>query len=166
MTTTVDTIALLETLDAVGMAAGVGMWDQNEWFCGADTPTLMLADREFCGTVACFAGWRGLLDGGVRVLVLDNFGDPLEVLSFPDGTKVHRGDLGHWAAKRLGLTTQQAAVLFDGTNTLEDLRAAVVALIEGPDAWREFVNEWVLARPEDEDEDEDADADALDAALV
>lgn len=75
-------------------------------------------DREQCGTAACFAGWRYMLDGhNYRELT----------------NEINEGDIIENAAMSLGIDISIACRMFQGSNTLAELRAMVTALESNPD---------------------------------
>src|SRR6476619_6827832 len=92
-------------------------WDQEKWICG---------------TTACFAGHAVLIDGGVPapdrngvfVKARDD-DDPECVFQRPEGAITAVRDR---ATRILRLTRWRAGFLFDGGNTLNDVRAEVYRL--------------------------------------
>jgi hypothetical protein len=79
-----------------------------------------------------FAGWtlRLTVPGmEVRKDSLD-----VERLFTPDGEHVWIQDIGPWAQRLLGLTDGQAARLFSGTNTLDDIERHVAMIAASREA--------------------------------
>ncbi len=91
------------------------LWDQDVW----------LTD---CGTKACFAGWASKLSG-FKPVVIPASETPLGEIyvSAVNEDDVHVSD---WAAEKLGLTSNEVDVLFDGSNSMGDLRRYVSALLD------------------------------------
>lgn len=93
-------------------------------------------EKWICGTTACFAGHAVLIDGGVPapdrngvfVKARDD-DDPECVIQRLGGPVTAVRDR---AIRILGLTCRQAGDLFDGGNTLDDLRGQVAALVGEP----------------------------------
>lgn len=87
-----------------------------------------------CETGMCFAGWAVTLDGGRWKTRPDEDGHALLVAEAEDDEisrkmgDIHAADRAH---RILGLTDGQADALFEGDNTLDDLRAIVNAICEG-----------------------------------
>jgi len=75
-----------------------------------------------CGTVACFAGWALMLDGITAQHLLDWPYDEY-------GSRFSR--VREEAAKRLGLTLDEAKQLFHGCNTRDMLQLMVKDLLNG-----------------------------------
>lgn len=87
------------------------LWDQEYWFTVTE-----------CGTAACVAGWACLLSGDKPLPLLGKFED-LSV-----GEQAAHVDVQGWmrltrlrAQELLGITEEQADVLFHYENTREDL---------------------------------------------
>lgn len=122
-----DKQALRETMDMVLAMAARGEHDQDVWV----RPSTEASSTEFtCGTQACFCGTRALMDGA-QVLTT-NFA------RLPDGTLIGEG-MGYdgdswteWGRKRFGISPDQATELFWGNNSLEDLKAIVDRICDGP----------------------------------
>lgn len=84
--------------------------------------------RWHCGTTACYAGHAAILDGGewhpqMSIAMVARDDDPPEFL--PGG----RIPVSVRARHILGLTGEQAGWLFDGANTLDDLRGYVYRFV-------------------------------------
>lgn len=101
---------------------------QHRWFARAD-----------CGTAACYAGWACLLSG---YKVEDIKGPHSFNLVAPDGAEVplavlevdeHRPGVSKEARDLLGLTFDEAEMLFEATNTVGMLRLMVKDLVNGDD---------------------------------
>lgn len=109
-------------------------WDQGDWHVeGAYRmnlkrviPEAAVTDNgnEACGTAMCFAGWAAELDPNVTWI------DPSSAVVRTAEGKL---DIETWATKRLGLTSSQAALLFDAGNSIEDLEDFVTRLKDGDD---------------------------------
>lgn len=102
-------------------------WDQNTWCRPPATFHRDAADDEWhCGTVACLAGWTAL-HAGYRPVAYDGVDVELPVTDVarrPDAVGVGARvplPVEHVARRLLGLTPAQAALLFDGGNSLRDL---------------------------------------------
>jgi hypothetical protein len=111
-------------------------WDQGNWitlpasFNGLldDHPGVPLVSLP-CGTACCIAGKVALDAGGLPALVGAGTSAPHyagSIVDMPDGTKV---GVDTFAAERLGITVDQAEVLFSGSNDIEDLRLIIGAII-------------------------------------
>lgn len=92
-----------------------------------------------CGTGMCFAGWAAVLDGGtwydaelkgpwIEDMVARPDDPDLDVFLMRDGARTV--DVECRARRILGLTEDEASELFDGDNTLDDLRRIVRELCE------------------------------------
>jgi hypothetical protein len=113
---TPDADALYETLDEVIAVAPFGGHEQTVW-----------VNKDDCGTAACFCGRRALQDGYQYV--------EAGIVKHPKTGKII-GTSGasswhNWGEKRFGLTIKQAIVLFDGENTVEDLKELVDGIVSG-----------------------------------
>lgn len=113
-------------------------WDQRDW--------RQVADNR-CGTAMCFAGWAAHLDGGRWISDPD---DSLAEYLTPVADDRRRDIItpaDHWlelpgsvigadkrATRILGITEEQAEVLFDEDNSLATLVRLVNALCSDPDA--------------------------------
>lgn len=83
-----------------------------------------------CGTTACFAGHAAILDGGEwedahSDMLLARDDDPREFVYDGNPAVIDIEDRARWI---LGLTNDQAAELFEGRNSLDDLREQVAKL--------------------------------------
>ncbi|MGI5485194.1 hypothetical protein [Microtetraspora malaysiensis] len=102
----------------------------EEWYQGAYR----------CGTGMCFAGWACTFAGGVwaggpdewdgeDLIADEGDGDDASFLyEDMNGNDVYGVSAGRRARRLLGLTPEQATDLFDGHNTLDDLRRIVAEL--------------------------------------
>jgi len=105
-------------------------WDQGHWAIRRPDGTPVNAS---CATACCLAGKTVALDGGRFILDTD-YGQGFQGAFFaemPDGQRV---DVEAYAASRLSLTKRQARALFDGDNTIHDVRRIIADLKEDPDA--------------------------------
>jgi hypothetical protein len=90
-----------------------------------------------CGTAYCVAGWACELNGfdpvvSVHEVYESMLWDSDSDIATPectDGEKTYL--IEHKAQELLGLTSDQASVLFDGSNTLEDCNRYIDALCTG-----------------------------------
>lgn len=88
----------------------------EEWYQGAYVREVQRPN--FCGTVFCFAGHAALIANPEAVPTKD-LQSWSGLLRFPDGTQRRIAEV---AQKDLGLTLRERWNLFDGGNTLNDLR--------------------------------------------
>jgi hypothetical protein len=130
---TVNQELLYETLDAVIAADTVGDWEQGNWVVPSRSQ-----DPGSCGTAACFAGWRAILDG----VYLDG------MLVGRQGGHKPRESIRMYAENRLGLTPEQDGSLFSGGNTLEDLKYMVNAIAGGHDGRALLYEAWAAREEE------------------
>jgi hypothetical protein len=86
-----------------------------------------------CGSTACVAGWAVVVDGGKflddeNVLAVDADADIVEPSRYayrrPDGTEVvvRSVSIERRAQRLLGLEKHEAAALFDGENSYQDVK--------------------------------------------
>ena len=117
-------------------------WDQGHWAISRPDGTPIAAS---CATACCLAGKVVASQGG-RFLLESDYGDYqiATTAELPSGRVV---DVEDFARDHLGLTYEQAAALFDGDNTITDVRRIIGALLEDPDAEVEGSSDY------DEDED-------------
>lgn len=113
-------------------------WDQGNWITLPFEYSLLDGRSEDllasvpCGTACCIAGKVALEAGGRPAVVGIGTDFPHyagSLVNMPDGTKV---GVDEFAARRLGITGDQAEVLFSGSNDIEDLRLIIGALIANP----------------------------------
>lgn len=87
--------------------SGTNLWDQNIWLSKRD-----------CGTSYCIAGYMGqLMEPAFRdddLAEEKNLQNPMGLMGV-----VH---VSEYVRNRLGLTVNQAAVLFQATNTIDNLK--------------------------------------------
>lgn len=116
-------------------------WNQQAWFKVGQRSngepifnkvTLQFEEVNSCNTSMCFAGHAALMSGFDAppkndYLMWRGWGPGLR--------KAETMDVDEYAREVLGLTFEQADVLFQGENTLEDLKEIVENLIENPDAY-------------------------------
>jgi hypothetical protein len=125
-----DKQALRETLDQVIAADAVGLWDQSIWVGPAlvtfeEMESLTANGIWSCGTMGCLAGHRAMMDGYTQLQWRRGLTGGITTWLVNPKTGQEVRDFKGWAKVRLGLTTQQAEVLFDADNTLEDLKRYV-----------------------------------------
>lgn len=110
--------------------------NQDRWHQGAWRIALADLDGpedqpERCGTAFCFAGWKCELDGVTWKQAIptwsggDAFGDERDMIVMPTGGVI---SAERYARKAFGLTREQADLLFDPENELDDLRRIVAEL--------------------------------------
>lgn len=90
--------------------------DQRIWVQGVQ-------EDDSCGTTACFAGWACFLAG----LKQEAVSTDEDYFRF-HGQRTHASDI---APKLLGLTTREADILFEATNSVEELQHMVKKLVNG-----------------------------------
>lgn len=125
-------------------------WHQASWFQHLDPETgdskwhvtiEEVSERNSCGTSFCFAGHVALHEGFPSPPLDSNESWERTI----DGERWPE-HVDTFAMNRLGITTAQADALFDGDNTMTDLRNMVTALHVDPDlhSWelREFANDF------------------------
>lgn len=127
-----ETLQYIESLPNVraedAYPIGIDVFDQYTY--GTDNSDI--TNSEHCGTAACFAGWRYLLDGHTP-------GELFDV----------RCDIISEASSSLGLDSDTAMILFSSNNTLDDLRMYVGALVANPDmTYEEFRKLQPPAKPD------------------
>ncbi len=111
------------------------------WFQATWAELIEGAAENECGTAFCFGGWAAVLHGAT--ITVDDAPDGVAdvLVTPPPGEPANRYDpaADHWdeidihayARGVLGLTYEQGVKLFDGFNTLDDLRRIVSELCEG-----------------------------------
>ncbi len=106
-------------------------WRQGSWYVHVDPETGLekaslrveeVSEVNSCGSSFCFAGHVALAEGFPSP-PLDNHSD--WVRDSPDGGEL----VDEFARKRLGLNHDQADYLFDGGNSLDDLKKLVALLL-------------------------------------
>ena len=108
-----EALAWVEEQDAARRAGQPSSWYQGEWYvCLEDADedqdvedVRQWLNRDSCGTAYCVAGWVVARDTRVRDLPSEEVQDLAQAC--------------------LGLTTNEAAELFSGGNTVWDVREAV-----------------------------------------
>lgn len=127
---------LLETLNYI--KENPQKWMQDVWFgfYDADGNRILepveLEEVNSCNTAFCFAGHAALKTGFPAPPV--NGYEPWVKSEYdPVAARPVRTFVDEYAQKQLGLTWDQADVLFSGDNSLEDLETLVNAIIENPD---------------------------------
>lgn len=129
------------------------LWNQDMWAHTMKLPTeeeagdlaVDQASTELCGTAMCFAGWAVELEVGIDWLWPAGFG--VVAQPAPVGSGFHFADWGgiwpiqSWnstGASLLGLTEEEAEVLFEGTNTLYIIEGLVAAKDAGDKITRDL----------------------------
>jgi hypothetical protein len=152
---------LTETLDHI--KNNPQQWRQDFWFINFDPHgneihekiTLDVEEINSCGTAFCFAGHAALKAGAEA---------PPKDRPWCEGWKVEGSPVEVWSAARLGISNEQADILFDSSNTLNDLEVLVQALIDNPEATQDELgkltswfegDDYCDCGCKDEDEDED-----------
>lgn len=108
-------------------------WNQGYWF--RQQEVYQGNEKSVCGTAMCFAGWKVFLDGYTK-LAQDPLADTDFVRTFSDyrmvnpntGKYVTYWGTREYARDRLGLSDEQADLLFDEDNDLEDLENIVLSI--------------------------------------
>lgn len=98
-------------------------WDQSVWHTN-----VLAEDGTRCGTAYCFAGWTVELSD--RAQWIDPT-DLMVVVELEDATKPLETTVPVAARRLLGLTTEQANLLFDADNTLDQVAGHVAAIKAG-----------------------------------
>jgi hypothetical protein len=117
-----DIEALWLTLKETEEAAKKQLWDQSYW----------MAEMK-CGTTGCFAGHYAISQGCVPALDSHFYDDKTSINDTadcftPEGERVY---IRSFAKEGLGLTEDEADALFEGDNTLSDLRLIIEAISKG-----------------------------------
>lgn len=125
----VNKALLLETLEHI--KNNPQQWRQEFWFINFDhngkeihsAITLNVEELNQCGSAFCFAGHAAIKRGAVP---------PKVDAPWHTGWRVNGEPVEDFAAAELGINHDQAGVLFDPDNTLEDLEKFVEVLIKYP----------------------------------
>lgn len=125
---------LLETLEHI--ENNPQTWEQGDWYVwvGSDGHLvrgyggITVEEVNSCGTAMCFAGHAAIKSGFPPAPAPEVGKTTLSPWKNEHGVEVM-----DYARDRLGLTRGQSDVLFDATNTLEDLRTLVEAIIDNPE---------------------------------
>ena len=150
---------LRETLDHI--KNNPQTWRQDVWFTHVDPETGFRTDElisfdveevNSCGTAFCFAGHAALKSGFVAPPKNSYSHWCKEEYDEASG-RTRTIFVDDHAAKALGITWDQADVLFSGENSMEDLETIVNAIIEDPDISGSELN-GLVDRNEDEDYDD------------
>lgn len=91
---------------------------------------IWVTDFALCGTAACFAGWASLLDGMSAIKLL-RLSEGIEAVRIPGEGGRWRSAVSIHASSILGLTREEADILFGGTNTTPTLELMVKDLVNG-----------------------------------
>jgi len=139
----------LRELDGPALASAVLLliedhqdrWNQSAWRENGQPGERYEDFREdplnpACKTSFCVAGWVAAIDG-VKWVAGDEayVADPARCTcrgAFCQ-TSVHQIATSTYAEKRLGLTVQEGDALFDGDNSLADVRDLIGAIVRGED---------------------------------
>lgn len=92
------------------------LWDQTWW----------RTERVGCGTAYCFAGWAAMLSGAAFVRLEDRTLSNEFVIPAGGGDSIW---IQTYAGQALGISSDKAMDLFNGDNTLADLRRIVGELV-------------------------------------
>ena len=117
-------------------------WDQGHWAINVPAYNAYWGVRKAvpavnCGTACCLAGKTVAFMGGKFLIEADSDGTAVEA-EMPDGTTVF---VEGFAEQVLGLTTAQADALFDGDNTIENVRFVIEQIKDGVEYPDRFPNE-------------------------
>lgn len=96
-------------------------WDQETW------GTRNVRDGEVCNTRFCFAGWTCIEAGHEIVWVQHPWLIGVEIAKVRYAGRLE--DISYTAQKLLGLRQEQAERVFDGDNSLRELRYEVSKLL-------------------------------------
>ena len=114
-------------------------WDQGHWAISLPNGTPIDAS---CATACCMAGRTVAWDGGRFLLEEDPFVGNGRMTAgsaqMPDGRMV---EVDEYARRRLGLSSGQAAALFDGDNKIADVRRVIQQIKDG-EAWPEGASDY------------------------
>lgn len=146
---------LMETLEYI--KDNPQKWLQEAWFALIDPKTgnrvwdIELFDVEeinSCGSAFCFAGHAALKSGFCAPPKSPNSAWRMDI----NGRDVWVED---YAREQLGLTHEQAGVLFAADNSLEDLETIVKAIIDNPEISQYELEEKIGREVDEDDEYED-----------
>lgn len=100
-------------------------WDQGDYIRPRHEIKSGFRTANICGTAKCFAGWACILTPGYKEVIEVDQDDPeysYAYIAGPDGLSI---DIHDTAERLLGLTEYQSGELFDGGNTMADLRRLI-----------------------------------------
>lgn len=106
-------------------------WDQGYWFRSFERWDILNQEdvNTTCGTAMCFAGWKVYLDGHTKFVpaARDEYGDyhDSRMVNPTTGKAVTYAEARDYAMKALGLTEEQADLLFSEDNELYDLERVI-----------------------------------------
>lgn len=107
-------------------------WQQDVWFINRDGTeenfSIEVEEINSCGSAFCFAG-HAALKGGFTRPPANNY-DSWFSRNEETGRVTY---VDEFARDWLGVTNDQADILFSSSNTMDDLRECVAALVEDPD---------------------------------
>lgn len=122
-------------------------WYQGSWVAIVDNdgekvwPENWVDNQNECRTACCFAGQAAVLSGirqpSVKEIQALGYGDWYvsktgeTIWSTKYSTPSGAETVSSWAQEALGLTSWQSEILFEGDNTLRDLRKLVDLIISG-----------------------------------
>lgn len=123
------TLDHIETLEAF---RAEGVYLKDRWNQGTWAIQYRDSDGDLCGTACCFAGWAVHLAGDhfVNDVGCDMEGCDCDeiVAEAPDGNIEH---IAERAQELLGLDWRERGRLFNGSNTLDQLREVVAQIKDG-----------------------------------
>lgn len=141
-------LAWAEEEHAKKLAGQPSEWDQGHWAIHRPDGTPIAAS---CATACCIAGKTVAALGG-RFLLEEDYGLGYQIATDAELPTGERVDVEDYARVQLGLDYEQADALFDGDNTITDVRRIIGALLDDPDAD-------VLGAQDYQGDDEDEDYD-------
>lgn len=112
----VNIVEIELAMEATRTADEKSLWRQDEWIVQLD-----------CGTAGCFAGNYALAKGCKPPRYIWDDGSSAYVVT-PDGETVLTSA---YAQEGMGLSKEEADVLFHSENTLDDLERLVMVLVDG-----------------------------------
>lgn len=119
---------LRETLDHVIAMDAEHAWNQHVWLARRGGPLAYeVPEGNTCGTAACFAGWRAVLDEKEGLCEIPKRAMDIVVVQIetPQGPREVSLDIAEYAQQRLGLDDEEAEELFNSENSLRTLKDLV-----------------------------------------
>lgn len=131
-------------------------WRQESWYAWIDEDGDLVSESidvevtevNSCGSAFCFAGRAALFEGFPEPPKSNSMSWVMPIGDSPYGVMVDE-----FARARLGLTWDQASMLFNPSNTMEDLRKMVDAIKDDPDVDEDDLRKLVSWTDDDEDDD-------------